>query len=64
MGAIAERPLMKPEEVARLLGVTPNTVYKMAERKILKSVKLGIRSVRFRPEDVEALLHERETQAA
>ncbi|MGI9074827.1 MAG: helix-turn-helix domain-containing protein [Bryobacteraceae bacterium] len=54
------RKLLKPEDVAEWLGVTPAWVIAHANgnrRPHLPSVKLG-RYVRFRPEDVERALTE------
>jgi excisionase family DNA binding protein len=57
------QPLMNPEEVARLLNVKPATVYQMARSGKLKPVELGIKSVRFRREDVEELMGARKAAA-
>lgn len=48
--------LMKADDVAELLQVTPAAIYQMKKRGQLKPVDLGLRSVRFRREDVQALI--------
>ena len=44
--------LLKTEDVARLLGVSPLTIRAWVFQRLLPCVRLG-RAVRFRPEDVE-----------
>lgn len=51
--------LMKASDVAEILQVTPTAIYQMKARGQLKPVDLGIRSVRFRREDVQALVNGR-----
>jgi len=43
------------KEIARTLAVTPMTIYRMAERGELKTIRFG-RSVRFDADDVENFL--------
>ncbi len=46
--------LMKPQEVAELLGIGVSSVYRLAERGTLPTVKIpGTKVVRFRRERVE-----------
>lgn len=49
--------LMTVKEVADKLSVSQNTVYRMAERRELPSVKIG-KAVRFKPKDLRILLCE------
>ena len=48
---MAERPYLSIEDVARRFGVTPSTVYRLAQRGILPAFKVGS-DWRF---DVEAI---------
>ena len=49
--------LMKPKEVAELLGIGESSVYRLAERGTLPTVKIpGTKMVRFRRERVEELV--------
>lgn len=52
---------LNSRQVADLVGVTPKTVQKWAERDGLPAIKIG-RESRFRPEDVTAWLAERATR--
>jgi excisionase family DNA binding protein len=47
--------LLKADEVAGILNVTERTARRWAESGVIPSIRLG-RTVRFRPEDVAALL--------
>jgi excisionase family DNA binding protein len=47
-----ESNLLKTEDVARLLGVSPLTIRAWVFQRLLPCVRLG-RAVRFRCEDVE-----------
>lgn len=48
-------PLMRPEEVAEILRVSVDWVYRAARDGQLRSVRLGERVIRFRPEDIREL---------
>jgi excisionase family DNA binding protein len=50
------RPLLRRREAAELLGVSARTVDRLAEAGALPRVRVGERSVRFRAEDVIALV--------
>ena len=52
----APPPLLTPAECADYLGFTLSTVYTMASRRQLPSVKIGKRSLRFRRSDLDALV--------
>lgn len=53
-------PLLTAREVAKLLGVHPNTIKHMVRRKEIAHYRLGTRGdLRFRVEDVEAWLEGR-----
>lgn len=53
--------LLRPHEVGRLLGVTPERVRQLANRGELPVVRVG--GLRFfRPEDVERLRRQREAE--
>ena len=49
-------PLLKASEVATLLRVHENTIYKWAKDGVLEPIAIGSHTVRFRRSDVEALL--------
>lgn len=49
-------PLLDAPAVGQILGRHERTVRRMAEVGELKSVRLGRRNVRFRPEDVRAYI--------
>lgn len=49
--------LLTPEQVGERLGYTPRYVLRLAREGKLPRVKLGRRSVRFRPDDVRAYIH-------
>ena len=53
--------LVTARQVAELLGVTPKTVLRWTGRGLLPAIKLPSGAIRYRPEDVDAWLHERET---
>jgi excisionase family DNA binding protein len=48
--------LLTAAEVAEILGKHPRTVLVLAERGELTAVRLGHRTVRFHPADVEAYI--------
>ncbi|WP_287154766.1 helix-turn-helix domain-containing protein [Candidatus Solincola tengchongensis] len=50
--------VLTANEVARLLRLAPSTVYEMARRGDLPSVRIGNRVVRFVAEDIERLIKE------
>lgn len=52
----ADAALLTRGQVAGLLGCSPRTVVRLAERGELPSVHIG-RLVRFRPADVETLIN-------
>ncbi len=50
-------PLVKPREVAQLLGIGLSSVYRLAERGTLPTVQIpGTHIIRFRRERVETLM--------
>ena len=49
--------LLRREEVARLLGVSPAHVSALRARGLIKGIKLG-KSLRFRLEDIERAVAE------
>lgn len=51
----APSPLLTPPECAAYLGFTLSTVYTMAARRQLPSVKIGKRALRFRRADLEKI---------
>jgi excisionase family DNA binding protein len=53
-------PLLRPEDVAAILKVKTATVYQMRKRGLLTAVDLGLGAVRFRREDIEALIEKRQ----
>ncbi len=61
MGAMATvtamdtRPAMTRQEVARAFNVSTKTIQRWEKIGLLESVRIG-RSVRYRPEDIAALL--------
>ena len=48
--------LLTPEQVAQALGRHPKTVLSLVARGELRAVKLGPRTVRFDPVDVQAYI--------
>jgi excisionase family DNA binding protein len=48
--------LLRVDEVAEQLQISIRSVERLADRGHLPRVRLGYRSVRFRPADVEALI--------
>jgi excisionase family DNA binding protein len=57
------KPLLRPEELATMLGVAKGTVYLWAKQGILPSLTLQ-KCVRFRREEIEDWLRERERGAS
>lgn len=55
--------LLTPQEAARILGVSVNTlnVWRCTKRYNLSYIKMG-RSVRYRPEDVQRFIETREVK--
>jgi excisionase family DNA binding protein len=51
-------PLLKVSDVAERLGLHERTVYVLARRGEIRSVKLGYRSLRFRLEDINEYLEQ------
>lgn len=53
-------PLLRPEDVARILGVTRSTIYNLARAGALRTVVFKTRgdrwTYRFRPDDVESFI--------
>jgi excisionase family DNA binding protein len=49
-------PLLTAHEVADVLGVGLRTIRRMVRRGELPIVRIGRRSIRFRPEDIKALI--------
>lgn len=54
--------LIRAKEVAQMLGISRQQVYRMAASGQLPSVFVTDRSVRFRPESIEEWIREREHQ--
>ncbi len=50
------RPLLNAKEAARLLGVTAFHIRSLARRKILPSVRVGVRAVRFDPDVLDRII--------
>ena len=54
-------PLLRPEDVARVLGVTRSTIYNLAKSGALRAVVFKTRGdrwiYRFRPQDVEEFVN-------
>ncbi len=53
------KKLLSYKQVATMLNVEPNTVLRWTKRGMLESVRIGIRSIRFEPEEVERFMTER-----
>jgi excisionase family DNA binding protein len=53
-------PLVTARQVAEFLGVTPKTVLRWTGRGLLPAIELPSGAIRYRPEDLEAWLHEHE----
>ena len=48
--------LLRPDQVARMLQVTPRTIRRWGAAGVLERVRLGDRLTRYRAEDVAALV--------
>jgi len=48
--------LLNAEQVAELLGITPRSVRRLADAGELPRIRLGRRTCRYAPADVEALI--------
>jgi predicted DNA-binding transcriptional regulator AlpA len=62
MSSVAEIPALKPlvstAEIAELAGVAPNTVLEWSKQgRIAKPIRLGKRTIRWRRQDVLAMLN-------
>ncbi len=57
------RPLLRPAEAARILGVSRSQIYRLAALGEIPHVRVG-RSVRFRLEDLRAFVERRRVAAA
>lgn len=56
------RPLLRPAEAARILGVSRSQIYRLAALGEIAHVRVG-RSVRFRLEDLERFVERRRVAA-
>jgi excisionase family DNA binding protein len=56
-------PLVTARRVAEHFGVSPETVLRWTRRGLLPAIKLPSGAIRYRPEDVDAWLHEHATGA-
>jgi excisionase family DNA binding protein len=56
-------PLLTTAETAARLGLSPHTIRSWVRSGKLPGIYLTERSLRFRPEDVEALISEHERSA-
>lgn len=59
----ALKKLMTRKQVAELLGVSRRTVVRMEKAGLIRSMKVGVRLVRFRAEDIEALTADKASAA-
>ena len=50
--------LLKPKEVAQILGVSKSFVYQLIKRRQIVSIRIG-QSTRVRPEDLDAFIQQR-----
>ncbi|GIU97414.1 MAG: hypothetical protein KatS3mg013_1217 [Actinomycetota bacterium] len=57
------KPLLKPAEAARMLGVSRSQIYHLAATGEIAHVRVG-HSVRFRLEDLERYIERRRVAAA
>ena len=48
--------LLRTNEVAELLGINPRTVRRLADAGELTRIRLGRRTCRYAPDDVQALI--------
>jgi len=60
-GAALEDELLSIEHVARILGVSADTVRRYVHQKKLKGVRLSKTNLRIRRSEVERFIKERET---
>lgn len=56
--------LLTPEQVGAVLGRHPKTVLLLFNRGDLPGIKLGSRTVRFHPDDVQAYIDAHRTAVA
>jgi excisionase family DNA binding protein len=61
---LAVSQLLTPDQVAALTGQHPKTILAAFNRGALPGIKLGARTVRFHPVDVEAYLDAHRTAVA
>ena len=55
--------LLRPDEVAAMLQVTPRTIRRWGAAGVLERVRLGPRLTRYTVESVEALIHPPDDEA-
>lgn len=51
------KELMKRSEVARIIGVCGHTIARMTKRGEIPCIQFNSRTVRYRREDIEALIN-------
>lgn len=53
--SINEKPFLNKKEVCSLLGISPATVYRWNQSGLLKPIRLGHRTVRYKRSDLYAI---------
>lgn len=55
--------MMTVEQVAKILNVTPKTVYRLVNSREIPYVKLGYRILRFKQEDINKYINQHTIKA-
>ncbi len=63
-GRTSDPTLLRADEVANLLRVTPRTVRRWGAAGVLEQIRLGDRLTRYTLESVEALIHPSTSESA
>ena len=57
LGVFMDEPLMTPEEVQKLLNITPRQLRYLREKREIPFIRVGS-AIRFKPSEVQGLLAE------
>lgn len=53
------RPLLRAQQVAERLNITPRHVYRLVEVGDLPAVRIGMKAVRIHPEDLDTYISDK-----
>jgi excisionase family DNA binding protein len=56
--------LVRPDELAKSLGVPKVTIYTWVRRGILPHIRLGVKCIRFDPDEINTWITERKKPAS